>query len=208
MPDYSKSKVYNIVCNITGQTYYGSTVQKISQRMNGHRNKVSKCLSKPIIERGDYHYGLVEDYKCDNLEQLLMRERYYIDNNDCVNKNVPGRTKKERYEANKDKISEQKKVFYEANKDKISERNKVYNEANKDKISERNKGYYEANKDKRSEQRKVFYEANKDKISEYGKQKVVCECGCELSKCSLYNHRKTKFHQEFIQSLASGGNTI
>ena len=163
MPDYSKSKVYNIVCNITGQTYYGSTVQKISQRMNGHRNKDNECLSKPIIERGDYHYGLVEDYKCDNLEQLLMRERYYIDNNDCVNKNVPGRTKKERYEANKDKISEQKKVFYEA---------------------------------------------NKDKISEYGKQKVVCECGCELSKCSLYNHRKTKFHQEFIQSLGSGGNTI
>ena len=282
MPDYSKSKVYNIVCNITGQTYYGSTVQKISQRMNGHRNKVSKCLSKPIIERGDYHYGLVEDYKCDNLEQLLMRERYYIDNNDCVNKVVPGRTHKEWYETNKDKIIKQQKVYEEENKDKIIERNKVYNEANKDKISEQKKGYYEANKDKISERNKVYNEANKDKISErqrvysqvnkdkiteYRKQRVVCECGCEivrrclskhrkskvhqeqkgydeankdklLKQMKAYNeankdkinekkkekvvcecgcestpsnlsrHRKTKFHQEFIQSLASGGNTI
>ena len=38
--------------------------------------------------------------------------------------------------------------------------------------------------------------------------KVVCECGCEMRRSSLTGHRKSKFHQEFIQSLASGGNTI
>ena len=228
MPDYSKAKIYHIYCNITGEIYYGSTCNTLAKRMGKHRdeakeNSKKNCSSRSIIVRDDYAYSLIEKYECNNKQELHARERYWIENNECVNKYVPGRTNKEWYEANKDKIkkqqkvyieankdkiSEQKKVFYEANKDKISERNKVYNEANKDKISERNKGYYEANKDKRSEQRKVFYEANKDKISEYGKQKVVCECGCELSKCSLYNHRKTKFHQEFIQSLGSGGNTI
>ena len=234
MPDYSKSKVYNIVCNITGETYYGSTVQKISQRMNGHRKKDNECLSKQITERGDYHYGLVEDYKCDNLEQLLMRERYYVDNNDCINKRSPIRTKEEKiayYEEHKEEHAAKNKVYYHNNKDKVKayleknknkiseqrkgfyervdkERKKVFYEANKDKIIEQKKVFYEANKDKILEQKKVFYEANKDKISEHRKQRVVCECGCELSKGSLTGHRKTKFHQEFIQSLASGGNTI
>ena len=170
MRDYSKSKIYHIVCNITGQTYYGSTVQRISQRMNGHRKKDHKCVSKPIIERGDYHYGLVEDYKCENSEQLRMRERYYVDNNDCVNKNSPIRTKEE-------------KISYF----------KAYHEANKDKIRER---------------KKREYETNKDKISEHNNEKVICECGCEISRTNLYVHRKRKFHQEFIQSLGSGGNTI
>tara|TARA_R110000764_G_scaffold42516_2_gene95806 strand:- start:79 stop:501 length:423 start_codon:yes stop_codon:yes gene_type:complete len=140
-----------------------------------------------------------------------MRERYYIDNNNCINKNSPIRTKDEKktdhseyskvyYYNNKDKI----KAYLENNKDKI----KAYNEANKDKINERQKVYNEANKDKISERGKAYNEANKDKISEHRKQKVVCECGCEMRRSSLTGHRKSKFHQEFIQSLASGGNTI
>ena len=58
-------------------------------------------------------------------------------------------------------------------------------------------------KDKIIEHRKAYNEANKDKISEHRKQKVVCECGCELRRGGLYNHRKTKKHQEFIESLSS-----
>ena len=77
MPNYSNGKIYHIVCNLTGEIYYGSTVQRISMRMGTHR-KNKDCCSKQIIERGDYHYGLVEDYKCENKEQLLMRESFFI----------------------------------------------------------------------------------------------------------------------------------
>ena len=189
MPDYSKGKIYNIVCNLTGDTYYGSTTQAISQRMNVHRKPgKSYCCSNPIIERGDYHYGLVEDYKCDNLEQLLMRERYYIDNNNCVNNRRPILSKDE------------KLAYIKVYNDAHKEKNKIYREANKDKI----KAYHKENKEKKLE----YYHDNKDKISEYRKQRVVCECGCELSKCCLTRHRKSKFHQEFMESLGSGGNTI
>ena len=228
MPDYSKGQIYKIYCNITGETYYGSTVNTLAKRMGKHRteakeNSKKNVASRSIINRGDYDCSLIENYECNNKQELHARERYWIENNECVNKKIPGRTKKEwyeankdknkkrekgYYEANKDKISEQKKGYYEANKDKISERDREYRQNNKDKISEQKKEWYEANKDKISEQKKGYYDTNKDKISEHKKEKVICECGCEISRTNLSRHRKTKFHQEFIQSLASGGNTI
>ena len=178
MPDYSKGMIYKIHCNITGETYYGSTVNTLAKRMGTHRNMAKdnskkNLASRSIINRGDYDYSLVENYKCNNKQELHARERYWIENNECVNIVVPGRTPKECYEANKDKILKQQKVFYEANKDKILKQQKVYIEANKDKISERNK------------------------------EKVICECGCELSKRNLTRHCKSKFHQEFMESLSS-----
>ena len=191
MRDYSKGKIYHIVCNITGDTYYGSTVQKISQRMNCHRNKVSKCLSKPIIERGDYHYGLVEDYKCDNLEQLLMRERYYIDNNNCVNKNSPIRTKEEKiayyeehkeeiaaknkayYEEHKEEHAATMKVYYEEHKEEKSARDKVYQQEHKEEIAAKKKVWAEEHKEELAAKAKVYYEANKEKISAQRKAKQL-----------------------------------
>lgn len=94
MPDYQKGKIYKILCNITGLTYYGSTTQALSVRMGGHRIKFN-CSSKHIILGGDYDYSLVEDCPCENKEQLHRRERYYIENNECVNAQIPGRTDKE-----------------------------------------------------------------------------------------------------------------
>ena len=180
MPDYSKSKIYHIVCNITGDTYYGSTVQKISQRMNGHRNKVSKCLSKPIIERGDYHYGLVEDYKCDNLEQLLMRERYYVDNNDCVNKICPIRTKEEKLaqlklwrEEHKEEIAAKAKAYHEEHKVEEAVYNKAYRKEHKVEEAAKKKLYYEANKEELAAKKKLYYEANKEEILAKGKAKYL-----------------------------------
>ena len=193
MRDYSKSKVYNIVCNITGETYYGSTIQKISQRMNGHRSKDSECCSKPIIERGDYHYGLVEDYKCDNLEQLLMRERYYVDNNDCVNKICPIRTKEEvkAYnklwrEEHKEELVAMKKVYREINKEEIAAKTKAYYEEHKEEIAANKKVYYEEHKEEVAAKGKVYREANKEEVA--AKDKVYREANRE----KLSARRKAK----------------
>ena len=38
---------------------------------------------------------LVESYPCENKNELHSRERYYIENNNCVNKIIPTRTSKE-----------------------------------------------------------------------------------------------------------------
>ena len=172
MRDYSKGKIYHIVCNLTGETYYGSTVQKISQRMNGHRNKDSECCSKPIIERGDYYYGLVEDFKCDNNEQLLMRERYYVDNNDCVNKKTPIRTKEEGaamrkayYEEHNEEILAYKKAYREENHEKFQKKARANYEEHKDEIMAYNKEWYKTNKDRILATQKTYQQEHKEKIA-------------------------------------------
>ena len=79
MPNYSKGKIYQIYCNITGETYYGSTCNTLAKRMGSHREKAKlttiSCTSKSIINRGDYDYSLIEKYKCNNKQELHARER-------------------------------------------------------------------------------------------------------------------------------------
>lgn len=100
-----------------------------------------------IIEGGNYDIILVEEFSCDNKNQLEARERYFIENNECVNKIIPTRTDKEYREANKEKIFEQGKQYREANKEIIFEKKKQYREANKEVIAKHKKEYYEANKE-------------------------------------------------------------
>ena len=174
MVDYTKSKIYKITCNITGLTYYGSTVNPISKRISNHRCEFKsgrgRCSSRQVLVGGNYDYSLVEDFSCENKEQLHKRERFYIENNDCVNKQIPLRTKKEHYDQNKDKFSEKSKEYRDQNKDKISVQQKEYYEQNKDKILAHSKEYCERNKDKISAYKKEYFEQNKDKISEYQKE--------------------------------------
>ena len=37
MNNYNDGKIYEIVCNITGERYIGSTIQTLSQRLAAHR---------------------------------------------------------------------------------------------------------------------------------------------------------------------------
>jgi hypothetical protein len=119
MPDYSKSKIYRIVCNETGKTYYGSTTRTLAQRRATHvssfKTKKQECSSSVIFEKGNYDIVLCEEYPCETKEQLHMRERWYIENNECVNKVNPIRT-------NDEKLEYQQKYMKEYNKtDKIRE---------------------------------------------------------------------------------------
>jgi hypothetical protein len=143
MNKYNNSKIYKLVCNNTGLIYYGSTIQPLHQRKCGHKKDYKKFLNKKcnyitsfkIIEGGNYDIILVEEISCENREQLEAKERFYIDNNICVNKNIPARTieekrllyllqKKEHYDNNKEEMIERSKKYYEANKEKISLRKK------------------------------------------------------------------------------------
>jgi hypothetical protein len=70
MPDCSKSKIYKIVCNITGLIYIGSTSQTLNQRLQDHRRSYNRYLNKKttfissfkIIENNNYDIILVEDF--------------------------------------------------------------------------------------------------------------------------------------------------
>ena len=94
---YQRGKIYRLDGN--GCTYYGSTTQKISSRKSKHRSNL-KCYEK----NGTYHYvssfkcfenncdpqiSLIELYPCNTKKELEARERWYVENNECCNKNLP-----------------------------------------------------------------------------------------------------------------------
>jgi hypothetical protein len=151
MVNYQKGKIYKLVGS--GLTYYGSTVQSLCERKAQH--KKLNCSSKILFEKGDVDIVLVEAFPCNNKEELHSRERWYIENNECINLMVPMRTQKEWREQNKEKLQEDKKKWYQNNKEKNREQNK-----------ENNKKWMKENKDKFNELRKNWREKNRDKINE------------------------------------------
>jgi len=47
MPDYSKSKIYKLICDDPELVYYGSTTQKyLSSRLCEHKKKITTALQK------------------------------------------------------------------------------------------------------------------------------------------------------------------
>jgi hypothetical protein len=79
---------------------------------------------------------LIESKECGSKDELKQLEGHYIRTLNCVNKNIPGRSKLQYYHDNKNKESmiEYKKKYYEANKDilnaKQRERRRLIKEQN------------------------------------------------------------------------------
>lgn len=204
MADYSKGKIYKLVSG-SGLTYFGSTIQPLSKRKGGHKshfidyknNKTNYTTSFKLFEEDTNNVDivLVEEFPCENKEQLHKRERFYIDNNECVNKRIPSRTSKEYRETNKEKIKEQKKEYIDNNKGKIHEHQKEYYLQNKGKIQERCKQFRELNKEKLNEQHRKYYSNNKENIG----QKITCECGLIIRKDGLKDHKRTKKHNDLLE---------
>jgi hypothetical protein len=180
MDRYKNGKIYKIIDNTTGNIYIGSTCEPtLAHRLAKHKNSYIKYLkgkyhfvtSFKILENNDYDIILLEEYSCETKDQLLARERYYIENNNCVNKIIPTRNMKEYYKNNKDKIKEQQKEYYENNKDKKLEYQKQYKELNIEKIKQRN------------------YE------------QFICECGGKYTYNHKVRHLNTIKHEQYLETL-------
>jgi len=76
--------IYKLVCNITNDTYYGSTCQRLSARLWAHKH-TNKCSSRIIIDRGNYS-ALIPLESNLSYSKKMEREDYYIRNNVCINK--------------------------------------------------------------------------------------------------------------------------
>ena len=103
-------KIYKLTDNTNGAVYIGKTKQKLYQRYNNHIQdfkRGSTCMSRDIIKNGNHS-------KLELIEEThdITRERYWIENTDCVNRIVPGRTRKEHYEDTKDKLDKVKLSQY------------------------------------------------------------------------------------------------
>jgi len=125
MPNYGNGKTY-FIWNTTApvhKLYIGSTVSTLKHRLTQHvcefKNTSKKCESHILIAMGNYDIQLLENYPCENKQQLEDREAEYIIANwdSCVNKSVPGAVRraggrkkydKQYNQQNAEKISEYK----------------------------------------------------------------------------------------------------
>jgi hypothetical protein len=117
MNRYANGKIYMIESASAGLCYYGSTCMALHKRLFHHKSSYKKnanvsseyVTSFKILDYEDHKIVLVEEFPCENKQQLLAREAHYIRTNECVNKCIPGRTRKQHYDENKEKISEKRK---------------------------------------------------------------------------------------------------
>ena len=187
MTDYSDGKIYKIVCHETGEEYYGSCVCPLWKRKGVHKDKSNSCMSKQIVERGNWDIVLVEDYPSETKFELRRRERYYIQNNPCVNVYLPAATLEEKKEQarilgakyrenNKEKIKENKHNYHKANAEIIAQKSKAYRDAdpeftkkrkaeeylrNKDTIDKRNAEYKDKHREAINKQQNEYYQTVK-----------------------------------------------
>jgi hypothetical protein len=112
MIDYSKGKIYQIICDTTGLIYIGSTCESLSRRLSQHKSdnkRAGKILSSVnVLKNNNYKIILIEEYPCENREQLLKRERYWFDNTENCNIIRPFRTREDKKESQK--IADAKRV--------------------------------------------------------------------------------------------------
>jgi len=134
MVNYQNAKIYRIICNKTGLQYIGSTTAKLCVRLSQHRTlrkADASGTSKLVLLNNDYQIILIEDFPCERKEQMLARERWYIENYDCVNKNIPLQTQTEWYNANRERLINTQMIWNESNKDKCRQYQKKYYEKTK-----------------------------------------------------------------------------
>ncbi len=108
-PQMMVGYVYRMVCNITGKQYFGSTVQKLSNRLRSHERCYERFLegSKQkygafeILENGDYFIENLGEYLVPNFETLRRYEDEWIRNNVCVNIKRARLTNEDKHENSK-----------------------------------------------------------------------------------------------------------
>jgi len=118
-------KIYRILDNTNGSFYIGSTIKDLKERLRGHESSARASAdgyglaSKEIIQNGDYEIQLLEKCECENRQDLLKREQYYMGIYPrCINKNracllpeVKREIDKQRYLQNKDVVLEKKRIY-------------------------------------------------------------------------------------------------
>ena len=136
MVNYQNGKIYKIIDNTNNNIYVGSTTQTLSNRLKGHighyKNylvgKARKCMSYDILKNNDYKIISIEEYPCENREQLRIREQYWIDTLKCINSQRAYQSKENRKEYMKKNRLDNLEYRINKDRDRYSKNNKIMKE--------------------------------------------------------------------------------
>lgn len=216
--DYANGKVYGLICHITDELYIGSTIMTMSDRARNHTNDTNRCISKQIIERGDYEFFIIERFPCHNREELTTREEYHRRNTPCINliKAVRTDDEKKAYKAQWHKLKyepsygttlqnlfatpEEIDEVETARRNRKNEADRIYRANMNDEQKARDRAakdkFYEKVKD--TDEWKAKRQAINARRKE--KPKVVCGCGGSYTDSGCYKktHEETSKHQKWL----------
>ena len=174
---YNNSRIYKIVDLQYTKAYYGSTTQSLSKRMSKHRDKYRcgklQCTSKLLFDEfgiDNCKIELVEKVECNDIDELRKIEGEYIKKNECVNKNIAGRSKEEYNEYYK--ISGQRTAC-----------NKKYREIQGENLLKKKRDYYRENAEIINLKKSKYY---------------LCECGIYSTHGHKSSHILTSKHLKLI----------
>ena len=184
MVNYGEGLIYKICCKDASITdeYIGSTCNK-HRRKQQHKlycdNENCVKYNYPVYQFirnnggfDNFDLIIIEEYPCENKNQLETRERYWIEERKpTLNKIIPTRNMRE---------------WRVANKDKIDEYNREYRP-----------NYYEENREIVKEKSRKYKEENADKLKEVH----TCECGGKYIFSGKSRHIKTLKHIKYFEEL-------
>lgn len=204
--------------------YVGSTIRDIGRRMVEHKCRATKMdkqkLYKFLFEVGveNVTIRLLESYPCFSRKELHQREgMYIIDFKPQLNQAISGRSQKQYYIDNAEKIKDKVKLWRINNQDRSKETHKKYYIEHKDEIHEKHKLYYEQNYEQLYIKKRQWVLNNVEQVKEYHKNyqkenreplksyhslyyqthkndKDLCECGLMVSRWGMCKHKKTATH--------------
>jgi hypothetical protein len=142
--------IYKITDKTNNNIYIGSSKQTAKLREQNHKRLYKSYLkggsikgytsSFEILKNNDYIFEVLEE-----TDDLKIREQYWIENIDCINKinaNVDIKQyQKEWYEKNRERVIEKSKSYVIDNADKTKEYQQKYRDEHKEKTKEYNKQY-------------------------------------------------------------------
>ena len=129
---YHSGKIYRLE-SPNGLLYIGSTCHPtLAMRKACHKRGYThwKKGLGPFVtsyhlyeeDENNVEIYLIENFPCNNKDELRSREGYWIRCLDCVNRLVAGQSKKEYYNSHREEILKGKQLYYQENKEKIIKR--------------------------------------------------------------------------------------
>ena len=118
-----------LIEDINDLKYVGSTTQKLNVRLSSHKSDKKTGRNYCSSSKLNLYNCIITQLEQCNLEHRKEREKYWINEIDCVNQFKLNSRDKE-------KVTEHKKEYYQKNKEKLKEKKKEYYHKNKEKINE------------------------------------------------------------------------
>jgi hypothetical protein len=234
--DYSKGKIYKIVADTNEEykPYVGSTIESLSRRMGGHRRTYKHWKNKGGGYMTSYDlfdkFGvdkckiiLLEEYSCENISQLLMKEREWFDKMECCNQIRPYRSVEEKFEQKKEQYQKAFELNPEHNKEKYQKALELNPNLNQEQYQRKielnpyhskeqyqkalelnpnlNKEQYQRKIELNPEHNKEKYQKNKVQIQLKNKETFTCNCGSILRFCAKARHERSLKHQEYLSLI-------